>query len=114
MAMPAESRQSHLSISSLLGGLLGAVFLLYNLWSFADHYRLKETGATIQAQVTRSWVERRKGGLSYKIDYAFDLAGKHYEGAGALSQHTFSTLSIGGPVAVRYVSVNPTISEPAE
>src|ERR1017187_7305405 len=114
MAMPAESRQSQLSVSNLLGGLLGVVFLLYNLWSFADHYRLKETGRTIQAQVTRSFVERRKGGLSYKIEYAFDLAGRHYEGAGALSQPTFSQLRIGGPVEVRYAAVNPSISEPAE
>jgi predicted enzyme related to lactoylglutathione lyase len=103
-----------MSISNILGGLLGVVFLLYNLWSFADHYRLKEAGATLQAQVTRCSIARRKGGISYNVEYAFDLAGKHYEGAGALSQHTFSRLSIGGPVPVRYVSINPTISEPAE
>ena len=112
--MASRSNQSQMSISNILGGLLGVVFLLYNLWSFTDHYRLKETGATVQAQVTRSSVARRKGGISYNIEYAFDLAGKHYEGAGALSQHTFSTLRIGGPVAVRYVAINPSISEPAE
>ena len=112
--MSVESRHGQLSLSNILGGLLGIIFLLYNLWSFADHYRLKESGAVVQAQVTHSSIARRKGGISYNIDYTFDLAGKHYEGAGALSQHTFSTLRIGGPVAVRYVAINPSISEPAE
>ena len=108
--MLADSRQSQVPISRLLGGFLGVVFFLYNVWSFADHYRLKQTGATLQAQVTTSSVQRRKGGISYNVEYAFDLAGKHYEGEGALSQHTFSTLRIGGPIEVRYASTNPSIS----
>jgi len=112
--MAAGSRQNQFPISRLLGGLLGIVFLLYNLWSFADHYRLKQTGATIQAEVTSSSIARRKGGISYNVEYAFDVAGKRYEGAGSLSQHTFSALRIGGPVEVRYASSNPSISEPAE
>ena len=112
--MPAESRQSHLSISTLLGGLLGAVFLLYNVWSFAEHYRLMRTGATLQAQVMRASVARRKGGITYNIEYAFNLEGKPYEGQGQLSQKTFGTLRIGGPIAIRYASRNPTISEPEE
>jgi len=112
--MASRSSQNQTSISNILGGLLGVVFLLYNLLSFADHYRLKENGVTVQAQVTSSSIARRKGGISYNVDYAFDVAGKHYEGAGALTQHTFGTLSIGGPLEVRYASSNPTISEPAE
>jgi hypothetical protein len=112
--MAAGSRQNQFPISRLLGGLLGIAFFLYNVWSFADHYRLKQTGETLQAQVTRSSVQRRKGGISYNVEYAFGVAGKRYEGEGALSQHTFSTLRIGGPIEVRYASSNPAISEPAE
>jgi len=112
--MSSESNQRGLPVSSLLGGALGIVFLLYNLWSFADHYRLKQNGATLQARVTSVSIARRKGGISYDVQYAFDVAGKSYEGEGALSQHTFSLLRIGGPLDVRYAATNPSISEPSE
>lgn len=112
--MPADSRQSQMSVSALLGGLLGVVFLIYNFWSFADHYRLLKSGATRQAQVTAAKVERRKGGISYVVEYAFDQEGKPYVGSGGLSQQTFGALHLGGPIAIRYASNNPSISEPAE
>src|ERR1039457_1410092 len=100
--MPTEPIHRGQTISGLLGGLLGVIFLFYNIWSFADHYRLKQNGATLQAQVTHAGIQRRKGGIIYNVDYSFELGGQHYEGAGALNQITLSRLRIGGPLDVRH------------
>jgi predicted enzyme related to lactoylglutathione lyase len=112
--MATDSHTKGTSLSRLLGAGIGVAFLLYNLWSFREHYLLKHSAATVQGIVARTSVMRRKGGIAYNVDYGFDAAGKHYEGEGQISSSAYLKLRPGGPIAIRYVSSDPTISETSE
>jgi len=114
MSPSRDSEERGLSMSNLFGAGFGVVFLLYNSFAFHEHYVLKHDGATAPGTVTDSKVVRRKGGISYTVDYVFNLEGHHYAGSGTLTQQTFGSLRIGGPIDVRYVRSNPSVSETAE
>lgn len=90
---------------------IGLVFLLLNLLWFAQAYRLKHFAASVQGTVSKTYTIRRKAGTVYKVDYAFDVAGQHYEGTGDLLAKTYWNLLPGQPIAIRYVLANPTVSE---
>jgi predicted enzyme related to lactoylglutathione lyase len=106
--------QNTASISRVFGVLLGAVFLAFNAWTFREHYLLKHDAAAIQGSVIRTSLQRRKGGISYTVDYAFDAGGKHYEDSGQISRKAYAELRPGGPIGLLYVPGSPSISETAE
>jgi predicted enzyme related to lactoylglutathione lyase len=102
------------SLSRVFGVLLGLAFLILNTWTFREHYLLKHEAVPTQGQVIRTAVQRRKGGISYTIDYAFDAGGRHFEGSGQTSRSAYERLQPGGPIALLYVPSSPSISETTE
>jgi len=93
---------------------IGTTFLLLNSWWFGQAYLLKHSAVTSPATVSRVYTVRHKGSLSYNVDYAFEIAGRRFEGSGDISREMYLTLRPGGPVEIRYVPANPSISEAAE
>ncbi len=112
--MSSPSDHGGTSLSRVFGAGVGIAFLIYNLWTFREHYLLKNSGATIQGTVISTSVMRRKAGISYNVNYAFDAAGKHFEGTGQTSSGAYLKLRPGGPIQILYVPSDPTISETAD
>jgi predicted enzyme related to lactoylglutathione lyase len=112
--MSSASPENPSRSSRFFIGTLGMVFLVFNAWTFREHYLLKHSDAVIRGTVVQVRIMRRKGGLSYNVDYAYDLSGTHYEGSGQASQKAFVLLQPGGPIDIHYVPSDPAISETAE
>ena len=102
------------SLSRVFGAGIGVAFLFYNLWSFREHYLLKNSGATVQGTVLRTSVMRRKGGMAYNVNYAYDVSEKHYEGEGQISSSAYMKLRPGGPIGISYAASDPSISETSD
>src|ERR1019366_7455490 len=90
---------------------IGLVFLILNLWSFRRAYILKNSGVSIQGTVSRTYIVKRRGNVSFNADYAIDVAGQRYEGSADVTRGTFLTLRPGSMLPIRYVPGNPSVSE---
>jgi len=112
--MPNRSPHGGISFSRVFGAFVGIVFLVFNLWSFRQNYLLKHSGVVIQGVVIRTNVVRHRGGMAYNVDYGFDVANKHYDGTGQTTASAYLKLRPGGPIEIRYVSSDPSISETAD
>ncbi len=111
--MPASSRHSN-SSPSLFIFILGMAFFLANVWSFRQAYLLKRDGVSVQGTVTKTYMIRRRGSVTFNAAYTYDVSGKHYEGTADITRGTFLTLRPGGPIALRYSGTNPEVSESAD
>jgi predicted enzyme related to lactoylglutathione lyase len=98
----------------MFGAALGVAFLLFNIWTFLEHYRLEHDAGFTQGTVTKTEMIKRKGGVAYTVDYHFDVSGKGYEGNGQLSRLSYLSLRPGSSIDLRYVRANPMISETTE
>ena len=112
--MPSGSSHQGISFSRIFGAMVGLVFLVFNLVSFRQNYLLKESGVTIQGVVIRTAVERHRGGMAYSVDYAYDVSGQHFAETGQITAGAYLKLRPGGPIAIRYASSSPSISEPSD
>ena len=108
--MPTSSRHSN-SSPSLFIFIIGVVFFLSNVWSFRQAYLLKHDGATTQGTVTKTYMTRRRGSVTFNAAYTYDVSGKQYEGTADITRGTFLTLRPGGPIALRYSASSPEVSE---
>jgi len=78
-----------------------------------ERQTLREGSAEVEAMVTRHW---RTGGKSDtpKVSYEFEYAGHTYHGSANAPGRIWRTLSVGSPIAVRFVPSNPELNHPAE
>jgi hypothetical protein len=112
--MPNRSPQGHISFSRVFGAIVGFIFLVFNLWSFRQNYLLKHSAVGVQGVVIRTSAVRHRGGMAFNVDYAFDAGNRHFEATGQLTSDAYLKLRPGGPIDIRYVSSEPSISETAD
>ncbi len=108
--MTEESNPSN-SSPSLFIFFIGMVFLVLNVWSFRRAYLLKNNGVSVQGTVSRTYIVKRRGNISFNADYTIDVDGKRYEDTADITRGTFLALRPGGSLAIRYVPGNPSVSE---
>lgn len=79
--------------------------------------QLQFGGTEVQGQVTRLWQAEETCGrnnldtcTAYTVAYGFDAGGWRTTQT-SVSQDLYATLQEGGPIAVRYVTADPTINE---
>ena len=108
--MPPRSSHSN-SSPSLFVFVIGIVFFLFNTWSFRQAYLLKHDGATVQGTVTKTYMTRHRGSVTFNAAYTYEVSGKSYEGTADITRGTFLTLRPGGAIALRYSTSNPEVSE---
>src|SRR5689334_19725236 len=82
--------------------VLGGVFFLINVWSFRQAYLLKQRGTSVEGVVSRLFILRRKGSLSYNVEYGFEAGGRHFAAAADLSRDSYLALRPGGSIRIRY------------
>ena len=99
------------SSPSLFIFFIGIVFLLLNVWSFRRAYLLKQDGVSIHGTVTRTYIVKRRGNVSFNADYSYEVDRQRFEGSADITRATFLTLRPGSPLAIRYVPGNPSVSE---
>jgi predicted enzyme related to lactoylglutathione lyase len=108
--MSDESGQTS-SSPSLFIFFIGIVFFLLNVWTFRQAYLLKHDAATTQGTVTKTYMTRHKGSVTFNAAYTYEVSGQPYEGTADITRGTFLVLRPGGPIALRYSTSNPAVSE---
>src|SRR5690348_15119329 len=104
-------RSSSTSSPSLFIFCIGMVFFLANAWSFRQAYLLKHDGTAIQGTVTKTYMIKRRGSVTFNADYKYEIQGNRYDGSADITRTTFLALRPGGPIALRYSASKPEMSE---
>ena len=101
-----------LSVLFAIGGAASFVGLSLVSARQAQTLRLwREQAVDTTGQVTRLW-RRSSGGREHRMAYRFSIDGRTYEHDARLSRPAWEALTVGGPVALRYLPSDPKESHP--
>lgn len=95
------------AVGFLGAGSIFVVWLGREWWTFA---RLKLHGADAVGVVTLLKHYKDTDNDSHRAEYAFEVGSDRYSGGGQIRGATYAALREGGPIHVRYLPSDPTVS----